>query len=448
MTETINLAPEHLEPPDGSISIHKIKVGKNRGRKEFKGVLDLRDSIKQHGLINPITVSERQDGSYHLIAGESRLQAACKIPWSEIPCYIKTGLSELQEKELELEENLRRNNLSWEEECTLMEQIDAIKRETHGNAISGSKENKGWKLEDTAKLTGKSIGNASQQINFAKKMKERPDIKERVSHLPFSHAMKEFDRILEAEKLERLHAAGKLDTTLDFRLGDARELVKTLESESVDLALWDPPFGIDELEETNSDTKSGKLKEFDNLDSATASKLFDNLTKEMYRVLKPGGHFYIFFSFNNYESFTLSLALAGLELSDVPIIWDKQTSTTIFKGYNFMSAYEPVLYGWKPPKTRRLSEPCKNIIQCKGVSKKGKLHAFEKPVELLAKLIKMSSNLGDTVLDLTAGSGSTLSAAVETGRKPIGFELDKEHYLRALARLEDDENFLKEKGNA
>ncbi|KKL50652.1 hypothetical protein LCGC14_2303330, partial [marine sediment metagenome] len=430
--------------PDESIPIHLIKIGKTRGRKNFKNILDLRDSIKKHGLINPITVSRKPDGTYLLIAGECRLLAAIKIPWTKVPCYIKENLNAMQEKELELEENLQRTNLSPYEECDLMEQIDTLKKEIHGHKTPGrGGKEEGWGIGDTAKLTNRSIGQASQQINFAKKLKARPDVADRVKKLPLKHAMKEFDRILEAERLERLRDAGHLEVSLDFRFGDAKVLMQTIEDSTVDLVVWDPPYGIDELEKTTSDTKSGKMKAADNLSQKDAIDLMVELLMEVERVLKPGAHFYIFFSFNNLNDLEKNLTIVGLEFSDVPIIWDKQTSTTIFKGYNFMSGYEPILYGWKPPRGKRLSKSCKNIIQCKGVPKKEKLHAFEKPVELLANLIKLSSNLNDIVLDPTAGSGSTLSAAMQTGRRPIGFEIDKEHYLRALVRLQEEQEEIK-----
>ena len=260
--------------------------------------------------------------------------------------------------------------------------------------------------------------------------------------------MKEYDRILEAERLERLHKGGQLVIETDFRWGDARELLHTIPPESIDLIIWDPPYGIAELEAESNENRSGKIKEADNLSPKEAINLFMEITELLVAVMKPGAHFYIFFSFHNYYDLVTNLRLAGLEVSDVPIIWDKQASTTVFKGYNFMSAYEPILFGYKPPRTKRLAEPCKNIIQCKGVPKKEKLHAFEKPLDLLTRFIKQSSNLGDIVFDPTAGSAAVLAAALQVGRNPVGFELDKEHYVRGLSRLQDEKEFLEEQTNA
>lgn len=444
----LSLTPQHLEPPDDSIPIHLINIPKDRARKEFKNIIPLRDSIVANGLINPITVSLREDGKYYLIAGETRLQACAKIPWLSIPCYIKKGLTELQEKEIELEENIKRTNLNWQEETLLMEQIDSLKRSIHGSAMPRSKDDKGWSLSKTAELTNKSIGGASDQIKFAKLMKERPDITERIKHLPYTHAKKEFARILDTERLERIMQSGELKVNVNFTHGDAIELSKTIPENSIDLVVWDPPFGLDALEDEGNDTVSGMLKSADNMSTSDAREVMEKLIVEMARVLKPSAHFYIFFAFKQYTFLTELFKKLELEFFDQPLIWDKGQATTIARGYNYMSGYEPILYGWKPPRDKRLATSMKNILPFKPVSKKGKLHAFEKPLDLLTALIKQSSSLGDSVLDFTAGSGSTLVAALQSGRCPVGFELDKEHYLRASARLAEEESFVKEQPSA
>lgn len=57
-----------------------------------------------------------------------------------------------------------------------------------------------------------------------------------------------------------------------------------------------------------------------------------------------------------------------------------------------------------------------------------KLHPTQKPVKLLKKLIEIFTDEGDIVIDPTAGSGSTLIAALELNRKAYGFEIDKNFY--------------------
>lgn len=66
----------------------------------------------------------------------------------------------------------------------------------------------------------------------------------------------------------------------------------------------------------------------------------------------------------------------------------------------------------------------------------GGLHPTQKPVDLLAYLIKTYTNEGDTVLDFTCGSGSTGVACAETGRNFIGIELDEAYFKIASDRIE------------
>lgn len=67
----------------------------------------------------------------------------------------------------------------------------------------------------------------------------------------------------------------------------------------------------------------------------------------------------------------------------------------------------------------------------------GKRHPTQKPIDLMERIIKTSSNQGDTVLDLFMGSGSTGVACVNTNRNFIGMELDKDYFKIAEKRIND-----------
>ena len=73
---------------------------------------------------------------------------------------------------------------------------------------------------------------------------------------------------------------------------------------------------------------------------------------------------------------------------------------------------------------------------CKVYTHNHKTHPQEKPVALIEYLIKTYSNEGEVVLDATIGSGTTAVAAMKTGRKFIGFELDEHNFEVAERRIE------------
>lgn len=84
-------------------------------------------------------------------------------------------------------------------------------------------------------------------------------------------------------------------------------------------------------------------------------------------------------------------------------------------------------------KGRRMQEPEKTLLQFKPPELR--IHPFEKPQDLLKRLISISSVKGETVLDPFAGSGATILAAQALGRNGLGFELDSEHFNIAQNRL-------------
>ena len=83
-----------------------------------------------------------------------------------------------------------------------------------------------------------------------------------------------------------------------------------------------------------------------------------------------------------------------------------------------------------------------NILEFSNASQKGKLHPTQKPVALLEYLIKTYTQEGETVLDFTMGSGSTMIACLNTNRKGIGIELDKHYFDVASKRIADHQATL------
>ena len=169
------------------------------------------------------------------------------------------------------------------------------------------------------------------------------------------------------------------------------------------------------------------------------------LAPALFRVLKPRGHIYMFFCNEMYPVLMKVLQDTGFIMSPVPVIWDKGRTTGPFMGYTYTASYEPVLFGHKPPRKKRLADPCRDIIVEKIVSSDKKLHPFEKPQGLLRYFIRQSTNMGGLILDPFAGSGATLIAAKAEGRMGIGFEIDGDNFRKAQKRLLGVGNEVEEK---
>lgn len=107
-TEVVKVATEI-----GKLKIKDIETNPYQPRKDFdeESLAELADSIRQQGVITPITVRRLETGKYQLIAGERRLRAAKMAKLTEIPAYIRTATDQ-QMMEMAIVENVQRENLN------------------------------------------------------------------------------------------------------------------------------------------------------------------------------------------------------------------------------------------------------------------------------------------------------------------------------------------------
>jgi DNA modification methylase len=141
------------------------------------------------------------------------------------------------------------------------------------------------------------------------------------------------------------------------------------------------------------------------------------------RVLQPGRSFYIWGGYANCANYPPVLKATGLYFSQA-IIWDKQHPVLTRK--DFMGAHEWCFYGWKLGAGHEFFGPnnIPDLWAIKKVNPNKMVHLTEKPAELAARAMQYSSRPGEHVLDLFGGSGSTLIAAEQTGRRAFLIELD------------------------
>ena len=239
-------------------------------------------------------------------------------------------------------------------------------------------------------------------------------------------------------------------------LGDSLEVLKAIDAESVDLIFADPPYNI------------GK-KYGDFIDSWPSEKAYVDWCKEWIveslRILKPNGSIYIMTSTQAMPHLDLYLREQIEILSR--IIWSYDSSGVQAKKY-FGSMYEPIIYGVKNKNNYTFNSDEILIEAITGSKRKlidyrkavptvynsqkvpGNVwsyprvryrmeeyeeHPTQKPVALLERIIRASSNEGDVVLDPFAGSFTTNFVAKELNRKSIGIELNTDYVGIGLRRL-------------
>jgi len=408
------------------VKVSDVKVGK-RFRTNYGDMDSLAVSIQRFGLLHPIVVTK----GLELIAGERRLRAHKSLGLDEIEVKFIDDVGELEKKEIEVEENIARKSFTWQEEVAAKLIIDQLKRKRYGSAVKGHSSD-GWGIKDTADALGESVGQVSMDIQLAEALAIYPELSREKTK---TSAYKKFKRLRERDLREELARRGVVKEMPFIHLGDCAVVMREkIESDSIDLIITDPQFGIN-LDRDDA----GKVKSFVGVYSQddTPERVFSQLQLalvEMYRILKLHSHLYLFFSPMHYTTVRRLLEESKFRVSPIPLIWYKERPSTPGSAKAYVSSYEACFFCSKE-QPKELLKPHMNVFVEKGVPPAKRVHPTEKPVSLLRHFVLASSVPGETVLDPYAGSGSTLEAAITLGRKAVGIDIDKRYYTSILERM-------------
>jgi DNA modification methylase len=180
-------------------------------------------------------------------------------------------------------------------------------------------------------------------------------------------------------------------------------------------------------EKAKGTTKKMRAKDRPLENDFVSDEEFDQLLDAWFgnisRVLETGRGFFIWGGYANLGNYPPFLKKHGLYFSQ-GIVWDKQHPVLTRK--DFMGAFELAFYGWKEGAAHQFFGPnnAQDLWHVKKVNPQSMVHLTEKPVELAVRAIQYSSRAGENVLDLFGGSGSTLIACEQTGRKAYLMEID------------------------
>jgi len=222
------------------------------------------------------------------------------------------------------------------------------------------------------------------------------------------------------------------DAALRLYCDEALEFLCEMEPASVDAIITDPPYASGGFSEAQRKGARGQGLRFstrkkqgwfgsDNMGTAGIAWLLRSIAVQAFRVLPPTGSMLVFTDWRQVPNLVPAIESAGLCYQNL-LVWAKPSPAL---GRGFRAQHELVLHFTHGPVAEYYDQGAGNVIQCKRPSSTRRIHPAQKPVDLLAKLIRVVAPPDGLILDPFAGSGATLAAARATGHRAIGVERDE-----------------------
>ena len=432
-----------------AVPITSLSISESRQRRELDPMrlTELADSIQSYGLLHPIVVHVEWEG-YHLVAGERRIRAIQQL-WAlgqivvcggkifkegELPCIPLGDLSDLELEEAELEENIRRVDLSWQEKALATRQLMELRNKQAKVSLEGQDDFQHRRVaEELAELQGGTPRyEAVRDEILITNVLNDPDVAKAAS-------LKDAVKIAKRKETFRKHTEqareiGKTFTADIHQLhqGNCLELMPDLPL--FDVLLTDPPYGMGADEFGDSGGAGG----------ATGNHIYRDNPESWWELMrtfcplsfaraKEAAHIYLFCDIDNFYQLRLWMSEAGWRVFRTPLIWYKPSgSRAPWPEHGPQRKYELILFGVKGD--RPVNFLTGDVLSFGSDFQLD--HHAQKPVGLFSELLRRSAHPGDVVLDPFCGTGPIFPAAHQYKCRAIGIELEPAYFATAAERLE------------
>jgi DNA modification methylase len=432
-------------------ALAEIKPYEKNPRINDAAVDAVAESIRRFGFRQPIVV----DADGVIVCGHTRYRAAQKLELTEVPVHVATDLTPEQIRAYRIADNKTAELAEWNLELLPIELAELKDAGIDWSLL-------GFDSDELAKLLDPGV---TQGLTDPDDVPEPPD--EAITQ-PGDLWLMGDHRLLCGDS----SSAEDVDLLIAVDPAKVRELPAGSDVKPkllpIHLVNTDPPYNVKVEPRSNNAIAAGlssfkgsthhqgfDLARRPGVANPTHAKLrpkdrplandfvtddaFDKLLHAWFgniaRVLAPGRGFYIWGGYANCGNYPPVLKAAGLYFSQ-SIIWDKQHPVLTRKDY--MGAHEWCFYGWREGAAHVFLGPnnATDLWHVKKVNPQSMIHLTEKPVELAVRAMQYSSRAGENVIDLFGGSGSTLIAAEQTGRRAFLMELDPLYCDIVVARFE------------
>lgn len=406
--------------------ISRIKPYPNNPRVNDDAVAAVAASLKEFGWRQPLVV----DVDDVIVVGHTRWKAAQKLGLTQVPVHIAKDLTPAQAKAYRLADNATGGIAEWDAELLPVELAD-LKSLNFDMGLLGFSD------DELAQWMGQDVSEGLTDPDDVPLPPDQATTQPGDLWILGDHRLlcadssksENVDRLLDGAKIHLVNTDPPYNVKVEPRSNNAIAAGnssfaapakrKRTNHQSLDLA----------RHPGKSKPTNKKLRPKDRplANDFVSDEAFDGMLDAWFgnaaRVLQPGRGFYIWGGYANCGNYPPFLKKHGLYFSQA-IIWDKQHPVLTRKDY--MGAHEWCFYGWKEGAAHKFFGPnnAQDLWRVKKVNPQNMVHLTEKPVELAVRAMQYSSLPGEHVLDLFGGSGSTLIAAQQTGRKAFLMELD------------------------
>lgn len=428
------------------IHYERIKLGPRRQRREFDtGLLnELGESITRNQLLHP-PVLRSEGADFILVAGERRIRAMTdlhelgvifkyageEVPTGMIPYTLLADLDPLDAWEAELEENIQRVDLTWQERAAasaeLME-LRTAQAKRDGQAAPTvaevARELRPAEVEPTQAVR--------LELMVARHLKD-PEI-------AGAKTAKEAVKILKRREDTQRNAdlatlVGKTFSSASHTLlqEDFLQWQVTAESAQFEIILTDPPYGMGA--DQFGDSGQGVAAEAHFYEDSYEKwlELMLVFPAATFALAKPDAHAYVFCDPDRFPELRQRMSDAGWRVFRTPLIWSNPDGFRApWPDSGPQRKYEFILFAVKG--ARKVNAVKGDVLEYRRDASLG--HPAQKPVPLLLDLLSRSAKPGDRVLDPCVGSGATIEACHEMKLSCTGLEKIPHAYGIAVKRLQ------------
>ncbi len=391
----------------------------NNPRENENAIAAVAASIRKFGFRQPIVV----DAQKVIVVGHTRWKAAQQLGLENVPVHIASDLTPDQAKAYRIADNQTNTLSDWDQDRLISELLALREVDFELDSI-------GFSTDELARLLdpdGKpGLGDPDQIPDPP----DEPVTKSGDLWIMGDHRLlcgdsakaEDVDRLLGGLPVHLIHTDPPYNVKVEPRSNNA--IAAGLSS------FIAPTESSDHVEDgTKTKPVRKKLRPKDRplandfLSDSEFERLLHAWFENMARVLMPGRTFYVWGGYANCGNYPPVLKTCQLYFSQA-IIWVKEHPVLTRK--DFMGNHEWCFYGWREGAGHQFFGPnnAVDVWSVKKVNPQSMIHLTEKPVELAARALQYSSNVGENVLDLFGGSGSTLIAAEQMERKGFLMELD------------------------